>query len=66
MTSAIVLLIARAIADPRVTCLIAETAVDNLPSQAVLARAGFTRGAERSDAADGLVVRWTLPAVESA
>lgn len=38
----------------------AETRVDNLPSQAVLRRCGFTMTGERSDPTDGQLLIWSL------
>jgi RimJ/RimL family protein N-acetyltransferase len=44
--------------DPRVAGIVAETAVTNLASQAVLIRNGFTRVGERTDAEDGDLFCW--------
>lgn len=40
--------------------LVAETAVDNSPSQAALARNGFTVVGERTDPEDGPVLCWSI------
>lgn len=46
--------------DPRVSVIIAETSVDNLPSQRVLKRNGFAIRGERVDAEDGPLLCWRL------
>jgi len=46
--------------DPRVHMLKAETAVANLPSQAVLRRNGFCVAGQRMDAEDGALLCWEL------
>lgn len=45
-------------AAPNVTAITAETALDNLASQQVLARNGFERVGERLDAEDGQLICW--------
>ncbi|MNN81927.1 hypothetical protein D3C81_1988040 [compost metagenome] len=45
---------------PRIHVLAAETAVDNLPSQAVLRRNGFCVVGQRVDAEDGVLLCWQL------
>jgi RimJ/RimL family protein N-acetyltransferase len=45
---------------PRIHVLAAETAVDNLPSQAVLRRNGFCMVGQRVDAEDGVLLCWQL------
>ncbi len=44
--------------DPRIDCVCAETAIDNLASQRVLERNGFVRTGRRDDAEDGEMVCW--------
>jgi RimJ/RimL family protein N-acetyltransferase len=46
--------------EPRIHVLKAETAVDNLPSQAVLRRNGFRTVGRRVDAEDGALLCWQL------
>lgn len=46
--------------EPRIHVLKAETAVDNLPSQAVLRRNGFCVAGQRMDAEDGALLCWQL------
>ena len=59
-TRAVAHLAAWARDDDRVLALTAETSVDNLASQAVLARNGFQRVGEREDAEDGPLICWRL------
>ncbi|WP_454718004.1 GNAT family N-acetyltransferase [Caulobacter segnis] len=59
-TRAVADLTAWARADDRVLALTAETSVDNLASQAVLARNGFQVVGERVDDEDGPVICWRL------
>lgn len=47
-------------ADDRVRALTAETSVENLASQAVLARNGFSVVGERVDDEDGPLILWRL------
>jgi RimJ/RimL family protein N-acetyltransferase len=44
--------------DPRVALISAETGVENIASQRVLERNGFTRAGERIDAEDGPLICW--------
>ena len=44
--------------EPRVQAITAETSPANLPSQRVLAAAGFVRSGERVDAEDGQLLCW--------
>ena len=44
--------------DKRIAAVAADTAVDNLPSQRVLERNGFTRIGGRIDAEDGPLICW--------
>ena len=44
--------------DPRVALISAETGVENIASQRVLERNGFTRTGERIDAEDGPLICW--------
>jgi RimJ/RimL family protein N-acetyltransferase len=46
--------------DPRVTAVMAETAIDNVPSRRVLEINGFTLSGDRSDAEDGDLLTWHL------
>ncbi|MBO9544118.1 GNAT family protein [Caulobacter sp.] len=59
-TRAVADLAAWARADERVLALTAETSVENLASQAVLARNGFAAVGEREDAEDGPLILWRL------
>ncbi len=59
-TRAIGAMIALARAEPELTCLTAVTATDNLPSQAVLGRHGFSEVAREHRDEDGDVVIWRL------
>ena len=59
-TGAARLLIEEAKADPAVRILLAETAVDNLASQAVLRKCGFADIGRGIDAEDGEVMLWRL------
>jgi RimJ/RimL family protein N-acetyltransferase len=59
-TRAVADLVAWARQDPRVDALTAETSVDNLASQTVLARNGFQAERERVDSEDGPVIAWRL------
>jgi len=44
--------------DPRVQAITAETAMENVPSQRVLAAAGFVQAGERVDPEDGPLLCW--------
>lgn len=57
-TRAIADIVSWANKDPRVDGITAETAVDNLASQAVLIRNGFTQVGKRTDEEDGDLFRW--------
>ncbi|WP_025560922.1 GNAT family N-acetyltransferase [Sphingomonas sp. UNC305MFCol5.2] len=57
-TRAIGAVVAWARAAPHVMAITAETAIDNLASQQVLARNGFVRNGERFDAEDGQLICW--------
>ena len=46
--------------DQRVTAVMAETAIDNIPSQRVLEGNGFTLTGDRSDEEDGDLLTWHL------
>lgn len=59
-TRAVADLVAWARADDRVRALTAETSVDNLASQTVLARNGFQIVGERVDDEDGPLLMWRL------
>jgi RimJ/RimL family protein N-acetyltransferase len=50
--------IGRVARDKGLRALVAETAVDNLPSQRALAKAGFALTAQRDDPDDGAVLCW--------
>lgn len=54
-------LVARALADPGVTAIRAETLAGNAPSQAILRRLGFATAGEYDDPGDGRVIVWLLP-----
>ncbi|HTX48441.1 MAG TPA: GNAT family N-acetyltransferase [Caulobacteraceae bacterium] len=54
------LIIAAARDDPRVSALIAETAVGNLASQGVLAANGFFKTGRGHDDEEGEMIRWRL------
>jgi RimJ/RimL family protein N-acetyltransferase len=45
-------------ADPTISALTAETAIDNIASQRVLEKNGFVRTGERITAEDGAVAQW--------
>ncbi|AKU98276.1 hypothetical protein AKJ09_04940 [Labilithrix luteola] len=47
--------------DGRVSVVIAETSVNNVPSQRVLERNGFVRTGERTTEEDGDVIIWRRP-----
>lgn len=53
--------VAWARADARVSAVTAETGVDNIASQTVLARNGFVRIGERLDEEDGPLICWRCP-----
>jgi len=53
-------LVSRALADPEVTAIRAETLAGNAPSQAVLRRLGFAVSGEYDDPGDGRVIVWLL------
>lgn len=57
-TRAIGAVVAWARIAPHVSAITAETAIDNIPSQQVLARNGFERTGERFDAEDGQLICW--------
>jgi RimJ/RimL family protein N-acetyltransferase len=57
-SAAVAALIELAVDDPRLSALIAETAVDNIASQRVLERGGFERTGERDDPEDGPLILW--------
>lgn len=57
-TAAVAGVLAWARTDPRVHAVGAETGVDNLASQRVLERNGFSVVGERVDAEDGLLLCW--------
>jgi RimJ/RimL family protein N-acetyltransferase len=57
-TSAVAAMVEAAVLDPSVDALTAETAVQNLASQAVLERNGFARASTRIDVEDGEVIGW--------
>ena len=57
---AIAELISWARSEVRVKCVLAETSVENIPSQRVLERNGFVRIGSRTDAVDGDLVCWQL------
>jgi ribosomal-protein-alanine N-acetyltransferase len=59
-TSAVRELLKLAFADPDVTEVLAETAVDNRPSRRVVEKAGFRHIGRRDTAEDGLVDRWLV------
>ena len=62
-TAAAALLVAEALADPRVRRLVAETALSNLASQRVAQANGFIRTGTSHDADEGEMVVWTLELV---
>ena len=49
--------------DPRVSGIAAETAIENLASQRVLERNGFSNVGQRTDPEDGPVFRWEIVTV---
>ena len=57
-TGAVAALLDLAVADPAVRVVRAETLVDNLASQRVLAKNGFARAGTRFDPIDGTLVLW--------
>ncbi len=57
-TAAVRALIVRAFADPGVSEVYAETAVDNLASRRVLEKAGFQHVGQRDSEEDGRVDQW--------
>lgn len=59
-TAAVALLVGEARADPRVSRLVAETALSNLASQRVVEANGFSRTGTSHDADEGEMVVWTL------
>ena len=59
-TKAVARLLELARADDRITVVIAETAVDNAPSQRTLEKNGFTRTGGRIDPEDGAVFCWQI------
>jgi RimJ/RimL family protein N-acetyltransferase len=60
-TAAVSAILALASADPTLRVVRAVTASDNLISQRVLARSGFTPGEVEMDPNDGQVIRWRRP-----
>lgn len=60
-TRAVALLIEHARHDHGVGTVVAETRVDNVASQGVLRRNGFTMSAKRRDAEEGELIIWTIP-----
>jgi RimJ/RimL family protein N-acetyltransferase len=50
--------------DDRISTIVAETGVDNFPSQKVLSRNGFQRIGQRTDAEDGELICWLAPTSE--
>lgn len=60
-TRAVSELVRWAVADDRVRCLTAETAVDNIASQRVLERNAFIQEGERVDPDDGPLLAWRHP-----
>ena len=58
MTRGLALVLAALRHDPAIRAVLAETAVDNLPSQRVLAGNGFERLGTRGDPADGELLQW--------
>lgn len=57
-TRAVALMLDQARADPLVLSVVAETALDNIPSQRALEANGFMRVGERTDAEDGELILW--------
>ena len=57
-TAAVAALLAWARTDPRVSAVYAETRIDNIASQRVLARNGFVQMGQRLDDEDGEVFCW--------
>lgn len=57
-SAGVALVTRRALADPRVTVICAETVPDGLASQGVLIKAGFARAGGRIDPDDGEVLRF--------
>lgn len=57
-TRAVAAMVAETARDPLVKAIVAETAVDNAPSQRALAANGFLQRGTRYDAEDGTVVHW--------
>jgi [ribosomal protein S5]-alanine N-acetyltransferase len=57
-TEAVRLLVREALAQPEVSHVDAETAVDNIASRRVAEKAGFVHVEQRQTASDGLVDRW--------
>jgi RimJ/RimL family protein N-acetyltransferase len=57
-TGAVAALLAWAATDERVTSVSAETGLDNIASQRVLERNGFSRTGERYDPEDGPLICW--------
>lgn len=58
MTRAVALILEVARRDPAIRTVLADTAVDNVASQRVLAKNGFERFGTRDDPVDGALVRW--------
>jgi RimJ/RimL family protein N-acetyltransferase len=64
-TCAVALLLGIARADPAVRTVLADTALDNLPSQRALEKNGFRRAGTRTDPSDGEpVIRWRIAVAE--
>lgn len=62
-TRAVAMMVEEARGDPLVRSVMAETAVDNIPSQRALEANGFARVGERTDAEDGELILWRRDAV---
>jgi len=60
-TRGIALLVERAREIPAIRCIIAETDISNVASQAVLRNNGLERSGTRFDPTDGEVVTWRKP-----
>jgi RimJ/RimL family protein N-acetyltransferase len=59
-TRAVTLVIEAAREDPRVCAIVAETALDNLPSQRVLEANGFLQTGRNQDDDEGEMIVWRL------
>jgi RimJ/RimL family protein N-acetyltransferase len=58
-TAAVAGMLQRAVGDAGIARLTAETAADNVASQRVLEKNGFTRSGTRTDPEDGVLMLWT-------